>query len=292
MLAGFWFADPQLRMLAAAPMDRQDDLARRLVDIGDDVGNEGPQEPLASAHADDWRVPGGFEIVGESSEIRHDRRSGPVFASPPAAPRMPPLVAAPLPSSSRAARRSTDCRDRRQRSAARRARPRSGPAAVPAQRCVVFRPGSPYVSARLAMPPQSPSALQHEGPPRRSPHRCEGLRRSGIAAAPASGWDGRTDKPAGVARGLRRRPRGAARSVRTSAILGAAPVRPGLTWCRRPSRKHWPRAASGCVRTLPNQCSLHGDPSAGPRRPQAVCRGRRSCAARPSTSAVRCSLLP
>jgi len=72
MLAGFWFADPQLRMLAAAPMDRQDDLARRLVDIGDDVGNEGPQEPLASTHADDWRVPGGFEIVGESSEIRHD----------------------------------------------------------------------------------------------------------------------------------------------------------------------------------------------------------------------------
>jgi hypothetical protein len=47
MLAGFWFADPQLRMLAAAPMDRQDDLARRLVDIGDDVGNEGAQEPLA-----------------------------------------------------------------------------------------------------------------------------------------------------------------------------------------------------------------------------------------------------
>jgi hypothetical protein len=72
MLAGFWFADPQLRMLAAAPMDRQDDLARRLVDIGDDVCNEGPQEPLASAHADDWRVPGGFQIVGESSEIRHD----------------------------------------------------------------------------------------------------------------------------------------------------------------------------------------------------------------------------
>ena len=72
MLASFWFADPQLRMLAAAPMDRQDDLARRLVDIGDDVGNEGAQESLASAHADVWRVPGSFEIVGQSGEIRHD----------------------------------------------------------------------------------------------------------------------------------------------------------------------------------------------------------------------------
>jgi len=41
MLAGLRLANPQLRMLAAAPMDRQDDLARRLVDIGDDVGDEG-----------------------------------------------------------------------------------------------------------------------------------------------------------------------------------------------------------------------------------------------------------
>jgi hypothetical protein len=40
MLAGLRLANPQLRMLAAAPMDRQDDLARRLVDIGDDVGHQ------------------------------------------------------------------------------------------------------------------------------------------------------------------------------------------------------------------------------------------------------------
>jgi hypothetical protein len=191
---------------------------------------------------------------------------------------MPPRGVAPLPSSSRAARRSTGCRDRRRRSAARQARPRSGPAAVPAPRCVVVRSGSPYASARLAMPPQSPSALRHEEPPRRSPRRCEGRRTSSIAAAPASGWDGRTGRPVGVARDPRRQPTGVARSARRSAILGAAPVRPDLTWCRRPSRKHWPRAASGCVRTLPSRCTLHDDPSAGPRRPRAVCRGRKSCA--------------
>ena len=41
MLARLRLADPQLRVLAAPPMDRQDDLARRLVDIGDDVGDQG-----------------------------------------------------------------------------------------------------------------------------------------------------------------------------------------------------------------------------------------------------------
>ena len=40
MLARLRLADPQLRVLAAPPMDRQDDLARRLVDIGDDVGDQ------------------------------------------------------------------------------------------------------------------------------------------------------------------------------------------------------------------------------------------------------------
>jgi hypothetical protein len=79
MLAGFWFADPQLRMLAAAPMDRQADLARRLVDIGDDVGHQSAQEPLTSAHTDAWRVPGGFEVVGQPGEVRHD--SGRVWYS-------------------------------------------------------------------------------------------------------------------------------------------------------------------------------------------------------------------
>ena len=52
MFASLWFAHPQLRMLAAPPMDRQDDLTHRLVDIGDDVCDESTQELLASAHGD------------------------------------------------------------------------------------------------------------------------------------------------------------------------------------------------------------------------------------------------
>jgi hypothetical protein len=46
MLAGFWLAYPQLGMLAAAPMNRENDLTRRVVDIGNDVGDECAQEPL------------------------------------------------------------------------------------------------------------------------------------------------------------------------------------------------------------------------------------------------------
>src|SRR4051794_194944 len=42
MLAGLRLADAQLWVLTAAPMDRQDDLARRFLDIGDDVGAPGP----------------------------------------------------------------------------------------------------------------------------------------------------------------------------------------------------------------------------------------------------------
>ena len=69
MLAGLRLADPQLRMLAAAPMDRQDDLARRLVNVGNDVGDQGAQEPLTRAHGHPRRVPRGVEIVGQPGEV-------------------------------------------------------------------------------------------------------------------------------------------------------------------------------------------------------------------------------
>jgi hypothetical protein len=47
-------------------MDRQDNFARSVIDIGDDVGNQGPQEPLARAHSYPRRGPGGIEIVRPS----------------------------------------------------------------------------------------------------------------------------------------------------------------------------------------------------------------------------------
>jgi hypothetical protein len=56
-------------MLAASPMDRQNDLACLLVDISDDVDNESPEEALASTHGHAGCVPCGFEIVGKSGEV-------------------------------------------------------------------------------------------------------------------------------------------------------------------------------------------------------------------------------
>ena len=58
----------------AAPVDGQDDLARRLVDAGDDVGHQCAQELLACAHRDAGRTPGSGEIVSETGEVWFWRR--------------------------------------------------------------------------------------------------------------------------------------------------------------------------------------------------------------------------
>ena len=69
MLAGLRLADPQLRVLAAAPVDCQDDFARGVVDIGNDVSDQGAQKLLARAHGHSWRAPCGFEIVRQAGEV-------------------------------------------------------------------------------------------------------------------------------------------------------------------------------------------------------------------------------
>ena len=58
-------------------MDRQDDLAWRLIDVGNDVGDKGAQEPLSRAHGHAWGIPCGIEIVRQVGEVRrHDGRVG------------------------------------------------------------------------------------------------------------------------------------------------------------------------------------------------------------------------
>jgi len=46
VFAGLRLSDPQLRVLTTTPMDRQDDFARGLIDIDNDVGDKGAQELL------------------------------------------------------------------------------------------------------------------------------------------------------------------------------------------------------------------------------------------------------
>ena len=57
MLACSRLAHPQFGVLAPSPMDREDDFARFIIDIGDNVDNQGSQQLLTGAHADFGSVP-------------------------------------------------------------------------------------------------------------------------------------------------------------------------------------------------------------------------------------------
>src|ERR671922_391738 len=65
VFAGFWFADAELRVLATAPMDGEDDLARALVIVRDDVDNECTQKLLARLHRHARGIPCGLEVFRE-----------------------------------------------------------------------------------------------------------------------------------------------------------------------------------------------------------------------------------
>ena len=238
MLAGLRLADPQLRVLAAPPMDRQDDLARRLIDIGDDVGDQGAQQPLARAHGHARRVPGGIEIVGQPGEVGRRDGADQATAPPPAAPRRPRHGAAPPPSSSPAARRSDDYRDRRRRSAVPRARPRTAPAAAPVPRCAAVRPD-------VSMCIRSASTRRLDR------HRLHGAQKlagdRGVDAEAAEGQASRQpehqvradriDRRAAPAVGPCSPPSGAGRSGRRTAARPAARGRRGPTSPRPPCRR-------------------------------------------------------
>ena len=66
---------PQIGVLASTPMDREDDIARLIIDIDDDVGDQRPKQLLASAHRDIGRISGRRQIfrqVGKSVRINGD----------------------------------------------------------------------------------------------------------------------------------------------------------------------------------------------------------------------------
>ena len=58
----------ELRMLTTLPMDLQHNLARRFIEIGDDLLNQGPYDPLARSHGGRWRIPRALQIVSEIIE--------------------------------------------------------------------------------------------------------------------------------------------------------------------------------------------------------------------------------
>jgi transposase len=74
VFAGLGLPDPDLGVLTAPPVNRQDDVASHLVDVDNDVSDKGAKELLPGSHGDARRVPCGIEVLREIGEIR--RHSG------------------------------------------------------------------------------------------------------------------------------------------------------------------------------------------------------------------------
>ena len=75
-LTGAGLAQTQFGVLSTLPLNDQDDLARRLVDVDGDLVDQGTHQLLAAAHGDAGVLPGRFEILADGSQVRHHRRWG------------------------------------------------------------------------------------------------------------------------------------------------------------------------------------------------------------------------
>lgn len=69
MFAGVGFSDTKLGVLAAFPVDCQNDFAFLFVNISNDIGHEGAKELLAATHIDIRCPPGGLQVGGDAGEI-------------------------------------------------------------------------------------------------------------------------------------------------------------------------------------------------------------------------------
>ena len=87
MLAGPGLAYAQLGVLAALPVDRQDDLTRRLVDIGDDLDDQRTKQLLARAHGDARRIPGRRRGLRPARQSPGRAMADPASARRPVGPR-------------------------------------------------------------------------------------------------------------------------------------------------------------------------------------------------------------
>jgi hypothetical protein len=62
MFAGIGLTHAKLRVLSATPMNHQDHLATRIVDVDDDLLDQRANKPLLGTHLCGGRVPNSLEI--------------------------------------------------------------------------------------------------------------------------------------------------------------------------------------------------------------------------------------
>ena len=74
MFSGLGLAEPKLGMLTALPVDRQNDLAGRFVNVDRNVIHQRSKQLLTRAHGHMRGLPRRVEVFGESRKIRLGRR--------------------------------------------------------------------------------------------------------------------------------------------------------------------------------------------------------------------------
>lgn len=74
MFTRAWLTQAQFGVLSALPVDNQNDLPCRLVDVDDDLINQRAHQLLAAAHGDPVVLPRCLEVLGEGAQLRRSRR--------------------------------------------------------------------------------------------------------------------------------------------------------------------------------------------------------------------------
>ncbi len=76
MFARLGFTETEFGVLPALPVDDKDNLPSLLVDVDDNVIDEGTRQLLAGAHGDAGVFPGRLEVLGDAGQLRYRRRPG------------------------------------------------------------------------------------------------------------------------------------------------------------------------------------------------------------------------
>jgi hypothetical protein len=70
MLTRSGLADPQLRVLTALPVNRENDLTCRFVHVRNNIDDQDPNQLLAHAHGDTRSIPCFIKVLGKHCKVR------------------------------------------------------------------------------------------------------------------------------------------------------------------------------------------------------------------------------
>ena len=228
---------PVLGMGAAHPVDDDDDLGGRVVEIGDRLLDDGPHDALLQPGVGRRRRPDGLEVLGQGGEgdrleVGRARRGGVVIGDAPLD--LGDARQRAVPARLQLARDEAVLRDRRRRTGGTPGRRRSAP-----PRGRAAGPRAPGRAARRPAPrPPAPPRWRRAGrrraaPPRRRHRRAGRRRRCSSARRSRAGRGGR--RSAGCC--ASRRCTGRSASGRSGGSAAAPRAARRRAWARRDCRR-------------------------------------------------------